>query len=67
EGQANQLRQSNECPVVTAPFLVTDKYPRESQSTNMRFAALRTRSKIYIFEAAKMLLGVIQHDSTEES
>lgn len=36
---------------------------RESQNTGVRASALRALAKIDTFEAAEMLLGVLQHDS----
>lgn len=39
---------------------------RESQSTAVRCSALKALSKIDTFEAAEMLLGVIQHDGADE-
>lgn len=39
---------------------------RESQSKTVRASAVRALAKIDTFEAAEMLLGVIQHDGSEE-
>ena len=39
---------------------------RESQSPVVRTSAVRALAKIDTFEAAEMLLGVIQHDGTDE-
>jgi tetratricopeptide (TPR) repeat protein len=39
---------------------------RESQRSDVRCSALRALSKIDTIEAAEMLLGVIQHDGSEE-
>jgi tetratricopeptide (TPR) repeat protein len=39
---------------------------RESQSPGVRASAVRALAKIDTLEAAEMLLGIIQHDGTEE-
>jgi hypothetical protein len=39
---------------------------RESQSPIVRASAVRALSKIDTLEAAEMLLGIIQHDGTQE-
>jgi tetratricopeptide (TPR) repeat protein len=39
---------------------------RESQNTGVRASALRALAKIDTFEAAEMLLGVLQHDSESD-
>ncbi len=39
---------------------------RESQSAIVRASAVRALAKIDTFEAAEMLLGIIQHDGTQE-
>jgi tetratricopeptide (TPR) repeat protein len=39
---------------------------RESQSVEVRKSAARALAKIDTFEAAEMLLGIIQHDGSEE-
>jgi len=39
---------------------------RESQNTHVRCSAVKALSKIDTVEAAEMLLGVIQHDGSEE-
>ncbi len=39
---------------------------RESQSAMVRASAVRALAKIDTFEAAEMLLGIIQHDGTQE-
>jgi HEAT repeat protein len=39
---------------------------RESQSASVRASAVRALAKIDTFEAAEMLLAIIQHDGTQE-
>ena len=39
---------------------------RESHNSTVRCSAVRALAKIDTLEAAEMLLGVIQHDSSEE-
>ena len=52
-----------------APALAEDplaRIYRESQNTGVRASALRALAKIDTFEAAEMLLGVLQHDSESD-